>query len=295
MKPASFRYHRATALDEAAGLMATLDNARLLSGGQSLMPMMNMRYVMVDHLVDLNPVRALAGIGLDRSGPAGGRVRIGAMTRQRDLMASEALRGACPIIAQALAHVGHLQTRNRGTIGGSLCHLDPAAELPGLMALLDATLTVEGARGRRHIPMAEFPLGYMAPAVEPDEILARIEFETWPAGHGWDFREFAQRHGDFAVVGTGCLLHVRDGRIGRAAVVLIGVDEAPVRLSDVEEMLAGEAPSEALFRAAGEAAARRPMMGDALVGEEYRQHLAGVLLRRSLAAAAARAKETGDG
>lgn len=289
MKPAPFRYHRAGSLAEALDALGTLENARVLAGGQSLMPMMNMRYVTVDHLVDLNPVRGLAGIEV-----GGGSVRIGAMTRQRDLMASEELAAACPILRAALGHVGHLQTRNRGTIGGSLCHLDPAAELPGMMALLDAELTVERAGGSRHVPMAEFPLAYMTPAVEPDEILTAVGFRPWPAGHGWDFREFSRRHGDFAIVGTGCLLDVQDGRIARAALVLIGVDEAPVRLRDVEAMLVGEAPSEALFRAAAEGAARRPTLSDALVSESYRQHLAGVLVRRSLSAAAARAREVAD-
>lgn len=285
MKPAPFQYHRARSLAEAAGMLATLDNARVLAGGQSLMPMMNMRYVALDHVVDLNPVSELAGIEIDEEA-----LRIGAMTRQRDMLESSELAQRCPLIAEALGFVGHVQTRNRGTIGGSLAHMDPAAELPGVAALLDARVTLTRDGGTREVSMADFPLNYMTPDIEPDEILTRMSFNPWPPGHGWDFREFAQRHGDFAIVGVGSLMTVDGGgRIDRAAAVLIGVDDGPRRLSDVETMLLGETPTLALFREAGDLARRQPMLADALVSEAYRQHLADVLVRRSLASAAARA------
>ena len=266
-------------------MLATLDNARVLAGGQSLMPMMNMRYVALDHVIDLNPVSELAGIKIDEE-----VLRIGAMTRQRDMLESSELAQRCPLIAEALGFVGHMQTRNRGTIGGSLAHMDPAAELPGVAALLDARVTLTRDGGTREVSMADFPLNYMTPDIEPDEILMRMSFNSWPPGHGWDFREFAQRHGDFAIVGVGSLITVDGGgHIDRAAVVLIGVDDGPRRLSDVETMLLGETPALTLFREAGDLARRQPMLADALVSEAYRQHLADVLVRRSFASAAKRA------
>ena len=287
MKPAPFRYHRAETLDDATGMLATLENARLLSGGQSLMAMMNLRYVMVDHLIDLNPVDALAGIRFD-----GDALRLGGMTRQRAVLECDEVAARAPVVREALGFVGHVQTRNRGTVGGSLAHMDPSAELMGLAALFDAEIAMTSRRGRRTVPIADFPLGYMTPNIEPDEVLTDVRLRLWPAGHGWDFREFAQRHGDFAVVGVGCMLSL-DGeeRIARAAVVLIGVDDGPMRLGDVEDMLRGETPGEAVFRAAGEAAAGREMMGDALVSAAYRQRLASVMVRRSLSRAAERARE----
>tara|TARA_R110000868_G_scaffold1895_5_gene14986 strand:+ start:1721 stop:2596 length:876 start_codon:yes stop_codon:yes gene_type:complete len=288
MKPAPFTYHRAGTLAEAAEMAATLDNARLLSGGQSLMAMMNLRYVAVDHLIDLNPVAEIAGITI-----GSGRVTLGAMTRQRTVLEDAALATCCPILREALGFVGHVQTRNRGTLGGSLAHLDPAAELPGMAALLEAEITLTSQDGTRRVAMADYPLGYMTPDINEGEILTSLSFDAWPSGHGWDFREFAQRHGDFAMAGVGSLITLdTDGRIDRAAVVLIGVDDGPVRPTDVEAMMIGETPSDALFRAAGALIAERPMAGDALVTEAYRQHLAGVLLRRSLANACVRASES---
>lgn len=291
MKPAPFQYHRAGTLAEAGEMLATLENARPLAGGQSLMPMMNMRYAMFDHLVDLNGVDELAGITLDETACA-----LGAMTRQRAVLEHAGLGARMPIFAEALAHVGHWQTRNRGTVGGSLAHMDPAAELMGLAALLDARLSVTGGAGERTIAIADFPLGYMTPALEPDEILTAMTFDPWASGHGWDFREFAQRHGDFAVVGAGTLMRLDEaGRIERAAIALIGVGDAPLRLTEAEEMLRGEERGEALFREAAAVAGRQEMAEDALASAGYRQRLAAVLTRRSLASAAARAAQGGAG
>ena len=285
MKPSPFKYHRVSSLPEATTLMASLDNARLLAGGQSLMPMMNMRYVMVDHLIDLNDVTDLAGIRVD-----GDRMTIGAMTRQRDMLASSDTLQHAPVIVEALRQVGHIQTRNRGTIGGSLSHLDPAAELPGLMTLHDAMVTLSKEGDQRTVSMDEFAMGYMTPCTEPDEILSEVSFNLWPAGHGFDFREFAQRHGDFAMVGVGTLLTLNsDKRIERIAAVLIGIDYKPVRLTEIEEALTGQVASEELFREAGESARKLDMMEDALIPESYRKQLASVLLRRSLISASERA------
>jgi len=285
MKPAPFKYHRATNLAEATSLVGELENARLLAGGQSLMPMMNMRYVMVDHLIDLNEVTELAGIEISDS-----RATIKAMTRQCDILSSDELRSKAPIFQEALLQVGHIQTRNRGTIGGSLSHLDPAAELPGLAALHDATVTISKKGSSRDVAMSEFAFGYMTPCTEPDEIVAEISFDLWPENHGYDFREFAQRHGDFAIVGVGSLVSLgANGSIERVACVLVGIDYQPIRLADVETSLMGEKPSEELFAAAGKLAREREMLEDAMIPESYRKQLADVLLRRSLTSAAERA------
>jgi len=285
MKPAPFKYHRVSSLPEALSLLSSLDNARILAGGQSLMPMMNMRYVMVDHLIDLNDAAGLFGISID-----GDRVHIGAMTRQRDILGCPELTTCSPIFTEALQQIGHIQTRNRGTIGGSLSHLDPAAELPGLMSLHEASLTLSKQGSERTVSMDEFAVGYMTPCIEPDEILTGVTFKTWPKGHGFDFREFAQRHGDFAIVGIATLLTLgNDERIDRIACVLIGIDYKPVRLSTIEAMLLGQKPSDDLFQEIGEIAREINMLDDALIPESYRKQLAAVLLRRSLQSATKRA------
>ena len=286
MKAAPFRYHRAESLAEASAMLADLDNARLLSGGQSLMAMMNLRYVIVDHLIDLNPVREMAGVTSHDS-----YFEVGAMTRQRCLLNDDAVAAHSPIFRAALSYVGHLQTRNRGTVGGSLAHMDPAAELMGLAALTDAEITLTGPTGARRLAIADFPQGYMTPDIGFDEILTTVRFARWPAGHGWDFREFAQRHGDFAVVGVGSLLTLDSaGAIDRAAVVLIGVGDGPLRLVEVEALLTGVRPDTELFRAAGEAARHPAITGDALVSADYRRQLAAVMVRRSLTDAYRRAR-----
>ncbi len=174
MKPPPFSYHDPRTVADAVALLGRLDNAKLLAGGQSLMPMLNMRYVLPDHIIDLNRVEGLSYIR-----EAGGALEIGAMTRQSDLEFSAPVRARCPIMHEALAQVGHRQTRNRGTIGGSLCHLDPAAELVSLAIGYDATVTVVGPNGERQIPMAEFPVAYMTPAIEGNELLTAVRFPQW--------------------------------------------------------------------------------------------------------------------
>src|SRR6476659_6387766 len=169
MKPPPFRYHDPKTVSEAVGLLGSLENAKLLAGGQSLMPMLNMRFVLPDHVIDLNKVEGLSYIRSNN-----GVIEIGAMTRQRDLEFSEVVARLCPLMHEALRHVGHRQTRNRGTIGGSLCHLDPSAELVNICMLFDATLHAQSSRGTRDIPMTDFAAGYMTTALEPDELLSGI-------------------------------------------------------------------------------------------------------------------------
>jgi aerobic carbon-monoxide dehydrogenase medium subunit len=287
MKAAPFAYHAPTTLDEALHLLATLEDAKLLAGGQSMMPMMNMRFLQPENVIDINRTEGLAYI---REDSGTGMLRIGAMTRQKALMASEAVARACPMAPRALAHVGHFQTRSRGTIGGSLCHLDPAAELPLVMLLHDAVLTVRSQEGSREVPMAEWALAYMLPSLAPEELLVEIAVPLAPGWSGAGFIEFTRRHGDFAIASAGCLLALdADGVIRRAAVGLGGVAQTPVRVPEAEAALVGARPGEAAFAAAAAAASEVEALSDSYFSAGYRQRLAGVLVRRALTEAAAEA------
>lgn len=281
MKPPPFAYHDPRTVEDAIALLSRLENARPLAGGQSLLPMLNMRYAQPDHVVDLNRVAGLAGISEEPDGT----LVVGAMTRQRVIERSDVIARRLPIMAEALREVGHLQTRNRGTIGGSLCHLDPAAELPVIAAATDAVIEIAGPGGRRRLPFAEFPAGFMSPALAPDELLVAVRIPPLPR-HGHAFLEYARRHGDFAIVAVAVIL-VPDGagRIARASVTLGGVGAAPVRLAEAEAALVGEEPSAAAFARAADATRGLDPMEDALVPAWYRRHLARVLLGRALASA----------
>lgn len=283
MKAASFEYHDPASLAEAVALLATHPDARPLAGGQSLVPMLNMRYVIADHLVDLNRIAELDFIRQD-----GETLAIGAMTRQRALMDSDLVRATYPIIPEALACVGHFQTRNRGTIGGSLCHLDPAAELPTLLLALDAVLIAANEAGRREIAISDWAFGYMTPALEPGELLTEVRIPLWPERHGYAFLEFARRHGDFAIVGVAALVVVEGNVIRRAAIALGGTDARPLRLVAAEEALVGQTPGALAFAAAAEIARDIDAISDAYVTSSYRQRLAGVLVERALARACER-------
>jgi carbon-monoxide dehydrogenase medium subunit len=285
MKPAPFDYHAPRQLKEAAELLASLPNAKILAGGQSLVAMMNFRYVIVDHLVDLGGVDDLRGIAV-----GDGRLRIGAMMRQRDLEFSPEVARHCPLLAEALRYVGHRQTRNRGTIGGSLAHADPAAELPAVCAAYDAVVHLASIRGIRAVPFAEFTTGFMATVLEPDEMIAAVELPIWRLGHGHGFHEFARRHGDFALAGAAALLDVgADNIVRRAALALFGVAEQPARLDAAEATLTGKAIDSTAIQTAAAAAWLVEPISDIHAGGEYRRHLAQVLSARALTDAARRA------
>ena len=286
MKATAFAYHDPRTMDELLGLLGQLENVRLLAGGQSLVPMLNMRYAIPDHVVDLNRIPELAYL---REGPDG--IEIGAMARQRTLERDPMVRRRAPILAETLRWVGHVQTRSRGTFGGSLCHLDPAAELPGIAALYGATLHVAGPRGRRDVAMADWGLTYMTPNLEPDEALVGISLPVWREPHGYGFEEFARRHGDYAIVAASALLSIDDaGTIRRAAVSLVGIDVYPMRLEAAERALLGAAAGDEAFRAAAELARDLDHMSDAHITGDYRRRLSVALTRRALAQAAARAR-----
>ena len=278
MKPAPFSYHRPESVDDALAMLANLEDAKILAGGQSLMAMMNFRYLAPEHIIDINRIPELTEIREEGDG-----IRFGAMVRQRDALDSPMVQARCPLLIEALENVGHIQTRNRGTVGGSLSHLDPSAEMPAVFSALDATLHVGSARGTRDIPIADWSLGYMMPNLEPDELLVGITAPCWPKDHGYAFLEMARRHGDFAMAGAGALMTLNsDGTIARVAVALTGVDTGPVRLHDAETALTGQLPSEAVFAAAAKSAETVAGIDDVHASAAYRQRLAVVYARRAL-------------
>jgi carbon-monoxide dehydrogenase medium subunit len=285
MKPPPFQYHDPKTVAEVVGLLSRLENAKLLAGGQSLMPMLNMRFVLPDHVIDLNRVDGLSYIR-----ESGNTLEIGAMTRQRDLEFSDVIRARCPLMHEAIQQVGHRQTRNRGTIGGSLCHLDPSAELVSVCAAHDATVIATGPNGQREVPFAEFPVAYMTPAIELNEFLIGVRIPLWAAGHGYAFVEFARRHGDFAITSAAALLEAdKSGKITRASVTIGGVGVVPVRATEVEQGLVGQVPKDQMFRELCESCRKIDAIADIHAPADYRQHLAAVLSRRALEKAYARA------
>ena len=289
MKPPAFAYHDPETVDDALGLLAGLENARLLAGGQSLMPMLNMRFLQPDHLIDLNRIGALAGIKRE-----GDTVNMGAMTRQHALESDAELRLYLPIMAEALAQVGHRQTRNRGTIGGSLCHLDPAAELVSVALALDATVSVRGRSSDRRVPLREFAAAYMTPAIEVGEMVTAVALCVPAAGSGQCFLEFARRHGDFALASVAAILEPdAQGNIARAAIAIGGVGSVPVRLTAAETMLADNRPDMTLFRAAAVHCAELDAQDDAITPGWYRKQLATTLTERALTVASERMRRTG--
>lgn len=285
MKPAPFSYHRPASIAEAVAMLSGLEDTKILAGGQSLMAMMNFRYLAPDHIVDINRISDLAEVREVEGG-----IRFGAMVRQRDVADSPVVQARCPLLIEALSLVGHIQTRNRGTVGGSLSHLDPSAEMPAVFSALDAVLHVTSVRGDRDVPIGDWTLGYMMPNLEPDELLVGITVPCWPTGHGYAFLEMARRHGDFALAGAAALM-VLDGAgaIERVAIALTGVDVGPVRLAEAEAKLIGRKPDEGLFAEAASIAESVAGIEDVHASREYRRRLAVVYTRRALAAAYDRA------
>ena len=285
MKAAPFEYHVPRELHHALELLAGLRDARVLAGGQSLMPMLNLRLASPGHLIDLNRIAELSGIREE-----GDSLVFGAMTRQRDLEFSELVARRLPLFAEAVRAIGHRQTRNRGTIGGSLCHLDPSAELPVACMAMDAVLTVQSRRGRREIPMAEFPAGLMTTALEPDEILTTIAVRPWSVRVGTAFLEYSRRHGDFAVVCVAVLIELdARARVSRASVTLGGVAQGPLRVDAAERALIGAPLDEASIAAAADACEEVDAMSDPFSPGWYRQQVAHTLSQRALRLALRRA------
>ena len=286
MKPAPFKYHDPKTLSELVELMSNLEDAKILAGGQSLMPMMNMRYVTPEDVIDINGVNELDFIKLEND-----HLTIGSMTRQKDILSNQKIFDKAPIIREALNHVGHIQTRSRGTIGGSLCHLDPSAEIPALASLYDASLTVVNREGSREIHIDEWVLAYMMPSISDEEILTSISIPVWKNPHGYAFIEFARRHGDFAVCGAGTLVEIdANDIISKVAIVVAGVDVKPLRLSTLETDLIGKKATKDTLEYACSSAKKIEAISDVYFSTQYRQRLAGTLIKRSLEVAIERAR-----
>ena len=287
MKPPRFSYHDPATLDEAVRLLDELDDAKVLAGGQSLLPMMNMRFVIPDHIIDLNHIS-----GLDEIHTNGEQIYIGAMTRQRALLASSLLQTRCPLMTEALHQVGHRATRNRGTLGGSLCHLDPAAELPVVLAAHDANIQVRSSNGERTIVMQEFPAFYMTPAIEPNEIVMGINFTAWKEGHGYAFLEYARRHGDFAIVAAAVLIELSDDhQVARCSITLGGVGAGPLRLLTAESMFCSSDASDTAADEVAQICREIDTIEDVHASTAYRRHVAETLVARGLKLAMARARQ----
>jgi aerobic carbon-monoxide dehydrogenase medium subunit len=278
MKAPPFQYHRPQTRQQLGALLARLDNAKILAGGQSLIPMMNFRVIAPDHLIDINRVADLAGIR-----EAVDSIEIGAMTRQSDVLASDLVKSRLPLLTRALEHVGHIQTRARGTIGGSCCHLDPSAEQPAMCAALDAEFVVVGPGGRRVIPADQWFEGLLQSALGEREFLDSIHFKPWADGHGYGFAEYARRHGDFAIAGAAALLESgSDGLITRASLLSFGVEARPKRLSEAERTLIGQHVDRLEIKPVVAEASALDAMEDVHSSADYRRHLAAVLMRRAL-------------
>ncbi len=288
MKLPPVDYEAPETISEAVELLAEhQDDASVLAGGQSLIPLLALRLARPAVLVDVNGIEELSGISADD-----GWTAIGATTREYMAEESPRVAQAVPLLAAALPFIGHEAIRSRGTIGGSLAHSDPAGELPAVACALDAELVVRSQSGERVIPAAEWFEGYFMTARQPDELLVQVRFPTAQPGTGISFLEVARRHGDFAVVGLATALTLADGVITDARLAFAGLSDTPVRASAAEDLLAGERPSAELF---GEAARRATddvqPPADLNGSSAYRKTIAAALVRRGLQAAAGDARE----
>jgi carbon-monoxide dehydrogenase medium subunit len=289
MKPPLFEYRDPTTVEEALELLAEYgDEAKVLAGGQSLMPVLNFRLARPAYLIDINRVA-----GLNQIDNANGVLKLGTMVRQRAVERSTELAARCPLFAQAMPYIGHPQIRNRGTIGGSVAHADPAAELPALMLALDASLTLRKKSGQRVVAAEDFFVTHLTTVLEPDELLTELSIPAWPERTGSSIQEIAMRLGDFALAGVASTLSLgADGRISRARIVCFGVDDRPLRMHEAEESLVGASPAETAFAEAGRlvSAALDPS-DDIHASGAYRKRVSGVLTRRTLGAALGPIKE----
>jgi len=287
VKPPRFEYHAPRSVDEAVDLLGRYGgDAKVLAGGQSLMPMLNFRLTRPAALIDVNRIAALAYVREDD-----GVVAFGAMTRQRTIEFSPEVARRLPLLREATRWVGHLPIRSRGTIGGSIAHADPSAEYPAVLTALEGEVVAQGPRGRRTLQAAELFETYLTTRLAPDELLVEVRLPAMPAGAGHAFEEFARRHGDFAIVGIAAMV-VRDGaRCRTARLATAGAGPVPVRLRAAEEILERDGLGDAAIAAAAARAAElvRPD-SDVHASADYRRHLAGVLTARALTRAVERAR-----
>ena len=288
MKLPEFEYQVPATVAEAIGLLAQhQDEASLLAGGQSLIPLLAMRLARPAVLIDINGLDDLSGVSV-----TDGRVTIGALTREYMAEESETVAETVPLLAAALPLIGHEAIRSRGTLGGSLAHADPAAELPAVARALDAEFVVRSESGQRVIPAAEWFEGYLTTSRRPEEILVEVRFPAAAPGTGVSFQEVARRHGDFAMVGLAVSVTVADGVVSDTRLAFSGLADVPVRAAEAEDFLVGEQPSaEAFEEAARLATAGLDPPADLHGSSEYRKQVAATLVRRGLRTAADNAQE----
>ena len=283
MKLPHVDYEAPTTVAEAVDLLAEhTDEASVLAGGQSLIPLLALRLARPATLIDINGLQELSGVSA-----SDGWVAVGAMTREYVAEESGTVADAVPLLAAALPLIGHEAIRSRGTIGGSLAHADPAAELPAVARALNAEFVVRGPSGERVVPAAEWFEGYLTTSRRPDELLIQVRFPAAGRGTGISFQEVARRHGDFAIVGLAASLTLSDGTISDARLAFAGMSDVPVRAADAESLLVGERPSAELFEeAARRATADIDPPADLHGSSDYRKKVAAALVRRGLQAAA---------
>ncbi|MGD9031494.1 MAG: xanthine dehydrogenase family protein subunit M [Desulfobacteraceae bacterium] len=288
MKPSAFEYFAPNTVKEAVGLLEKYeDEAKILAGGQSLVPIMNFRLGRPEVLLDINGIK-----DLDYIREEGEALFIGALTRERDLELSPLVKEKCPILAQAVSFIGHVPIRNRGTVGGSLVHADPSSELPTVICCLNGEMKVVGPSGERALEPEEFFLTYLTTSLEPSEILVEVRIPTLPQNTAWSFVELTRRSGDFAIVGVATLLFMEDDGVCREArIALGGVAPTPIRAEEAEELLSGQVITEELIKKAGaEAAEATETEPDYHASAEYRKDMARVFVQRGLHEALSRLK-----
>jgi carbon-monoxide dehydrogenase medium subunit len=286
VKIPQFIYHRPESIAEALDLLAELgDDAKVLAGGQSLVPLMALRLSRPGHVIDIGRLSELESLADD-----GGTVRVGAMVRHAELETSGLVRDRAPLVAEAMPFIGHRAIRNRGTACGSLAHGDPAAELPAIAIALGSEFRLKHASGERTVPAGEFFTGFLTNVIEANELLVEWTLPAWPATAGWSVQEVSRRHGDFALLGCAAVVDCGpDGTVSTAALAFFGAGSTPVRIPEAEGVLIGQSPSEELFAETSDAVQQAlDPPGDLHATEAYRRHLGAVLTRRCLQEAASR-------
>jgi carbon-monoxide dehydrogenase medium subunit len=283
MKAPRFDYVRPDRLETAIAFLAEHgDEAQVIAGGQSLVPMLAFRLAAPHFLVDIGRIPGLRCFAIDADG-----IRLGALTRWRDIERNDELQRAHPLLVEATRHIAHYQIRNRGTVGGSLAHADPAAEMPGIVVTCEAEIVVAGRSGQRIVPACNFFTGALMTVLRPDELIVEVRLPRWRSGRRWAFREFARRSGDFALAGISVFYDIENGRALNAHVGAIGVAETPVRLPAAEAALNGKPITEPVIRAAGAATFEGVDPADDIHAPgDYRRALLRVLTERAVASAA---------
>jgi len=286
VKPSKFSYHAPERVEDAVGLLGEHgSDAKVLAGGQSLVPMMSFRLATVEHLIDINTVA-----GLDTIERRNGSLRIGALVRQAVAEHDATVASSAPLVARALPHIGHFQIRNRGTIGGSIAHADPASELPAVALALDATMEIDGPGGHREVAASDFFESTWTTALGDDELLTAIRFPVWSGRVGFAVEEIARRHGDFALVGAAVGVELAGDTVVRAAIGLFGVGSTPIRATAAEQALVAGGANADLAAVGSEAANGLNPAADLHASADYRKRVAAVVVRRAIAKAITEAR-----